>query len=75
MFEEFCDLRLPKAVQARRVARVMEHELTPLQRDVVLRVTRGESQVQIARDRGVAPSTVCRTYKRGIDRLKRYLRY
>lgn len=59
MFEEFSDVRLPKAVQARRVARVM----------------RGESQKQIALDRGVSAATVCRTYKRGIDRLKRFLRY
>ena len=75
MFEEFSDVRLPKAVQARRVARVMENELTPVQRVVVARVMRGESQTQIALDRGVSAATVCRTYKRGIDRLKRFLRY
>lgn len=75
LFEEYSDIRLPKDVQARRVASVLENELTEAQRDIVIRVMRGEPQVQIAREKGVDPSTVSRTYKRGINRLKRFLRY
>lgn len=72
---KYNDIRLPKAVQARRVAAVMARELTPLQRDTVARVMRGERQIDIARARGVHPATVCRTYQRGIERLQRFLRY
>ncbi len=72
---EFTDVRLPRDVQVRRVNAVMQHELTPLQRDIVVRVMRGEPQAAIAADRGVSRSTVSRTYKRGIARLQRFLRY
>ena len=72
---ECSDVRLPRDVQVRRVNAVMEHELTPLQRDIVVRVMRGEPQAAIAADRGVSPSTISRTYKRGITRLQRFLRY
>lgn len=75
MFEEFSDIRLPAEVQKRRVAIVMENELTPVQRDIVSRVIAGERQCDIAADRGISRGSVCRTYKRGIARLQRFLRY
>lgn len=75
MFEQFSDIRLPPEVQKRRVAAVMKNELTPCQREIVARVIRGDSQAQIAAERGVSRSTVSRTYKRGITRLQRFLRY
>ena len=75
MEKSFRDIRLPAEVQKRRVAAVMENELTPIQREIVSRVIAGERQADIAESRGVSRSTVCRTYKRGITRLQRFLRY
>lgn len=72
---EWADIRLPPEVQKRRVAAVIERELTPVQRDVLLEHLSGKSQTQIAQDRGVDCSTVCRTIHRAVDRLQRYLRY
>lgn len=73
--EIYSDIRLPAEVQKRRVAAVMENELTPRQREIVTRVMAGEKQVDISASLGVSRSSVCRTYKRGIKRLQRFLRY
>ncbi len=73
--EIYSDIRLPADVQKRRVAAVLENELTPRQREIVTRVMAGEKQIDIAASFGVSRSTVCRTYKRGIERLQRFLRY
>lgn len=75
MTKSFSDIRLPAEAQKRRVAAVMENELTPIQREIVTRVIAGERQIDIAASRGVSPASVCRTYKRGIARLQRFLRY
>lgn len=70
------DIRIPKEIQLRRMKHVMENELTPLQRDLLTAIYyEGKSQVQIAQERGVCRSTVCRTLRRAEDRLRRYLRY
>lgn len=73
--EMYSDIRLPRSVQKRRVAAVMQNELTERQRTIIERVMAGERQAAIACDLGVSPSTVSRTYKRGISRLQRFLRY
>ena len=73
--EIYSDIRLPAEVQKRRVAAVLENELTARQREIVTRVMAGEKQVDIAASLGVSRATVCRTYKRGIKRLQRFLRY
>lgn len=73
--EIYSDIRLPAEVQKRRVAAVMENELTARQREIVTRVMAGEKQIDIAASLGVSRSTVNRTYKRGIKRLQRFLRY
>ena len=39
------------------------------------RVQPGQTLTQIAADRGVNKSTVCRTLKRAEDKLRRYLKY
>lgn len=73
---EYADLRLPPEVQKRRINRVIRTELTDVQREVLLAVYfGGKSQTQIARERGVARSTVCRTLHRAEERLRRFLRY
>ena len=64
LYEGYLGPRLPREVQLKRVQRVMQEELTPLQRET-----------QIAADRGVNKSTVCRTLKRAEAKLRRYLKY
>ena len=73
---EYADIRLPRQVQVQRLQRVIELELTPLQREILLAVYYGgKTQKQIALDRGVNRSTVCRTLHRAEARLRRFLRY
>ena len=56
--------------------RVMHSELTDLQRLVLEAVYfGGKTQAQIAEERGVSRSTVCRTLHRAEQRLRRFLRY
>ena len=56
--------------------RCIREEITPRQREVLLLYYfRGKRQIEIARQLGVARSTVSRTIKRGELRLKRCLRY
>ena len=60
----------------RRMERVIRSELTELQRDVLLAVYfGGKTQAQIAQERGVSRSTVCRALHRAENRLRRFLRY
>lgn len=73
---EFSDVRLPRDVQLRRMRAVMENELTPLQRELLHAIYfEGRTQTEIALERGVNRSTVCRTLRRAEDRLRRFLRY
>ena len=68
--------RLPRAVLVQRVNRVIQEELTPLQRETVLAYYIQNRKIpEIARDRGVHKSTVSRTLKRAERKLRRYLRY
>lgn len=73
---DYTDIRLPRDVQMRRMERVIQSELTELQRDVLLAVYYGgKTQAEIAQERGVSRSTVCRTLQRAENRLRRFLRY
>ena len=68
--------RLPREVQLKRVQRVVKEELTPLQREVLLAYYFQEKSItEIALDRGVNKSTVCRTLHRAEGKLRRYLKY
>lgn len=68
--------RLPRAVQIQRVNRVIQEELTPLQRETIIAYYIQNRKIpEIARDRGVHKSTVSRTLKRAEQKLRRYLRY
>ena len=68
--------RLPRDLQLERVRRVMQEELTPLQREVLLAFYFHERTItDIAAERGVNKSTVCRTLHRAEQKLRRYLRY
>lgn len=68
--------RLPRAVQIQRVNRVIQEELTPLQRETLLAYyIQNQKITEIAEGRGVHKSTVSRTLKRAERKLRRYLRY
>lgn len=75
-FEDMCSVRLPHDVQLKRMRRVIQEELTPLQRQTLMNYYyRDMTLTQIAQERGVNKSTVCRTLKRAQERLRRYLKY
>lgn len=58
------------------LTRCLREDVTPRQRDMLaLYYGKQLSQVQIAARLGVARSTVCRTLKRGEERMRRCLRY
>ena len=68
--------RLPREMQVRRVQQVIREELTPLQQEVLTaHYFRRLTLTEIARERGVNKSTVCRTLHRAESRLRRFLKY
>lgn len=76
LFNDYQGPRLPRQVQLKRVKNVIEQELTPLQRETVLAYYfQGMNICQIAEERRVNKSTVCRTLHRAETRIRRCLRY
>ena len=68
--------RLPREVQIKRVQRVIQEELTPLQRQTLMDYYFHKLTIpQIAANRGVYKSTVARTLHRAEDKLRRFLKY
>ena len=75
-YEGYKGIRLPREIQMQRVRRVIEEELTPLQREALIAYyIQGQTIPQIARDRGVQKSTISRTLHRAEEKLRRFLRY
>ena len=76
LYEGYLGPRLPRQVQLQRVRRVIEEELTPIQRQVLIAYYFQQMTIpQIAQDRGVYKSTVSRTLHRAENKLRRYLKY
>ena len=76
LYEGYEGPRLPREVQLRRLKKVIENELTEHQRQVLIAYYfHNMTMAQIAEERGVNKSTVCRTLKRAEDKLRRYLKY
>lgn len=76
VFDGYQGLRLPREVQLRRVKRVIENELSPLQRETLMAYYfQRETIPQIALRRGVNKSSVCRTLQRAERKLQQYLKY
>ena len=76
LYEGYLGPRLPREIQLKRVQRVIREELTPLQRYSLLAYYfENQTMAQIARDRGVNKSTICRTLHRAEENLRRYLKY
>ena len=75
-YEGYQGIRLPRQVQMQRVNRVIREELTQLQRQTLIAYYFQEQTItQIARERGVHKSTVCRTLHRAEAKLRRDLKY
>lgn len=76
LYDGYLGPRMPREVQLKRVQRVIQEELTELQRyTLVAYYFRKQTITQIANDRSVNKSTVCRTLKRAEDKLRRFLKY
>ena len=76
LYEGYLGPRLPREVQLKRVQRVMEEELTPLQRETLLAYYIQQKNIPtIAAERSVAKSTVSRTLRRAEGKVRRFLRY
>ena len=75
-YEGYLGPRLPREVQLKRVQRVIQEELTPLQRHaIVAYYFQEKTMAEIAEERCVNKSTVCRTLHRAEQKLRRYLKY
>ena len=75
-YEGYQGIRLPREVQLKRIQRVIREEMTDLQRETLLAYYFQEKSItEIAQDRGVNKSTVCRTLHRAEEKLRRYLKY
>ena len=76
LYEGYKGIRMPRELQMKRIQRVIEEELTPIQREVLIAYYIADQTIpQIARDRGVHKSTVARTRHRAEDKLRRFLKY
>ena len=76
LFDGYQGLRLPPQVQLKRVKKVIENELTPCQRQVIIAYYFQQKTLpQIAQEQQVNKSTVCRTLHRAEARLRKYLKY
>ena len=76
LYDGYLGPRLPREVQLKRVQQVIREELTPLQREALIAYYFQEQTItQIARERGVNKSTVCRTLRRAEKKLRKFLKY
>lgn len=68
--------RLPREVEVERLRRVIQEELTDLQRyTLTAYYFDRKTLAQIARERCVQRSTVFRTLRRAEEKLRKFLRY
>ena len=76
LYEGYLGPRLPREVQLKRGQRVIQEELTPLQREALIAYYFQErTMAEIAEERGVNKSTVCRTLHRAEQKLRKFLKY
>jgi RNA polymerase sigma factor (sigma-70 family) len=76
LFEGLFYRHIPREQQIRRMKAVMQKELTQMQRETVLAYYFENKTLQeIAQERNVNKSTICRTLKRAENRLRRFLQY
>lgn len=66
----------PRELQSEKLRQILRRELTDLQRHTIISYYfRGKTLDQIARERNVNRSTVCRTLHRAEEKIKRFLSY
>ena len=76
LFEGYEGPRLPRQIQMKRLRRVIEGELTENQREILVAYYfQSKTMAQIALERGVCRSTVCRTLHRAEERVRHCLKY
>ena len=76
LYDGYLGPRLPREVQMQRLKKVIQEELTELQRYTLMAYYFQEQTLaQIAQDRGVNKSTVLRTLRRGEQKLRKFLKY
>ena len=76
LFDGYEGPRLPRQVQLKRLRRVIESELTQVQREILVAYYfQSKTMAQIAQERGICRSSVCRTLHRAEERVRRCLRY
>ena len=72
LFEGYEGPRLPRQVQLKRLRRVIESELTEVQREILVAYYfQNKTMECIARERGICRSSVCRTLHRAEERVRR----
>ena len=75
-YDGYLGPRLSREAQLRRIRHVMDAELTEAQRQAFEGYYLQNKNIpQLARERGVNKSTICRTLQRAERRLRRFLRY
>ena len=75
-FEPYNGPRMSRDTAIRRLKNVIQKELTPIQQQIFLAYYIQEKTMeQIARERGIHKSSVCRTLHRAEKTLQKYLRY
>lgn len=68
--------RLPQKTQLQRLRRVIEKELTQKQREIIIAYYFQEKTIpQIAAERGIHKSSVCRCLQRAEKRVRLCLKY
>ena len=75
LYEGYQGPRLTPELLQKRLSRVIEEELTPLQRETLLAYYIQQKNIPtIAAERSVAKSTVSRTLRRAEGKVRRFLR-
>lgn len=63
-------------VQKKRMEQVIQQELTARERETLLATCyEGKTLTQLAQEQGIHKATVCRTKKRAIAKVQRFLQY
>ena len=76
LYEGYEGPRLPPSVQMQRIRRVIAEELTQKQREIILAYYFQDKSIpEIAAERGIHKSSVCRCLQRAEKRVRHCLKY
>ena len=76
LYEGYEGPRLSPATQMQRIRRVIEQELTVKQREIILAYYFQDKSIpEIAAERGIHKSSVCRCLQRAEKRVRHCLKY